>query len=258
LCDAHIYLIQLSRLVALKDFNGNMPSVLLAREIVIYRENMKVTIEVLKRLAPGIHQPQGENAWTAEVLRNRLIGLKHSEPNDRSAQELLNVYRRRRDLIDCLRGLTFLTSIDLKEKGLKYLLPELSFLPSLNSLDVSGNELTSVPQDLLNKENCRINLSHNRIEEIPIADESVEKLNLTGNPLKPISRVTYLIPTGRELAIHALCMALLGFICFVSGIPALTTSLAIAASLFLHALVICLSYRRYENLLAPYYKRPIA
>lgn len=92
---------------------------------------------------------------------------------------------------DQLGQLSNLTSLLLNQNGLTALPgPALSRLTKLKVLDVSGNQLTSVPEQIVALTALTtLNLANNAIESLPVLDElkNLAHVDLGGNQLKELS-----------------------------------------------------------------------
>ncbi len=78
-------------------------------------------------------------------------------------------------------------SLDLSQKGLKEVPPEVWEIPNISSLDLSGNRLTEIPPEIACLENLTsLRLSDNRLESLPPEIGSLPRLSVlevTGNRL---------------------------------------------------------------------------
>jgi len=81
--------------------------------------------------------------------------------------------------------LSLITQLDLHDKGLQSVPPEILFLPHLTHLNLSGNQLIAIPSEIMSLTHLQqINLSFNEFSEFP--QEichllELKKINLSGN-----------------------------------------------------------------------------
>ncbi|MBS0605364.1 MAG: leucine-rich repeat domain-containing protein [Parachlamydiales bacterium] len=108
----------------------------------------------------------------------RILGVSASIKTPAEVRQFLS------DLVDADQ-LSLITHLDLNDKGLQSVPPEILFFPNLTHLNLSGNQLIAIPPEIRSLTHLQeINLSHNELSEFPHEIchlLELKKVNLNGN-----------------------------------------------------------------------------